>query len=333
MKRIKIKFVDFWEGFDFENNFIINSLRKQYDVELSDQPEYVFASVFGNDFLNYDCIRIQFTGENIVPDFSFFDYALGFEYMTYEDRYLRYPLYAVTELYGNVCKLMSTKHLNVTPELAKRDFCAMVVSNSTLTVSPKRTEIFHKLCTYKNVASGGRYLNNIGVPEGVKNKIEFQNKYKFTLALENTYQSGYVTEKLPQAFASKTVPIYLGSPKVAQDFNEKAFINLNNFDSMDKAIEYIKKVDEDDELYLEMLRTPALLDAEHVSKLNESLDAFLLNIVNQNYEKAFRRDREGRNKYKEDEYKKLLNELSFRTFKAFVKKILIALRLYKPWKR
>ena len=43
---IKINFKDFWENFDPKNNFFTNILRKKYDVEISDKPDYLFYSVY-----------------------------------------------------------------------------------------------------------------------------------------------------------------------------------------------------------------------------------------------------------------------------------------------
>ena len=45
-KTIKINFKDFWEDLNPENNFIINLLRKKYDVVISDKPDYLFYSVY-----------------------------------------------------------------------------------------------------------------------------------------------------------------------------------------------------------------------------------------------------------------------------------------------
>ncbi|MBU2615615.1 MAG: hypothetical protein KKC19_00775 [Nanoarchaeota archaeon] len=45
-KTIKINFKYFSEGFNPENNFFINNLRKLYDVEINDNPDYLFYSVY-----------------------------------------------------------------------------------------------------------------------------------------------------------------------------------------------------------------------------------------------------------------------------------------------
>ena len=95
MKTIKIKYVDFnvGLGFDPNNNEIINALSKRYNVVQCDDPDYIFYSVFGLDHLKYDCIRIFYTGECYTPDFNECDYAMGFDRLSFGDRYLRLPLY------------------------------------------------------------------------------------------------------------------------------------------------------------------------------------------------------------------------------------------------
>ncbi len=46
MKTIKIDFKYFFEGFDKEDNFFTNCLRKEYNVIISDNPDYMFYSVY-----------------------------------------------------------------------------------------------------------------------------------------------------------------------------------------------------------------------------------------------------------------------------------------------
>lgn len=45
-KAIKINFKYFWGGFDPENNLFTNFLRKHYNVIISDNPDYLFYSVY-----------------------------------------------------------------------------------------------------------------------------------------------------------------------------------------------------------------------------------------------------------------------------------------------
>ena len=93
MKKIKIKFSGMTGSFDQNNNFITNILKKHYEIEFSDEPDYLIYSVNSMDYLKYNCVRIYYTPENLTPDFNICDYAIGFDYLDFGDRYIRYPIY------------------------------------------------------------------------------------------------------------------------------------------------------------------------------------------------------------------------------------------------
>ncbi len=79
-------------GFD-PTNTISDILGEEYSLENSEDPDYVFASVFdGFSYMKYNCVRIIYTGEPFAPD----DYTIGFDKMncldeTGHDRFYRYP--------------------------------------------------------------------------------------------------------------------------------------------------------------------------------------------------------------------------------------------------
>lgn len=72
--------------------------------------------------------------------------------------------------------------------------------------------------------------------------------------------SGYTTEKICDAMAVRSIPIYWGNPDIHRDFNPKSFVNLHDFSSIDDAIEYIVALDRDDELYRKVLAEPYFHD-------------------------------------------------------------------------
>lgn len=293
MKTIKIKFVDFWKHWDPEDNFIVNVLNKNYKVIISEEPDYIFFSNFNPlfDHMEYNnCIKIFYTQENIMPDFNFCDYAIGFDNLNLGDRYMRYPIYFIENRYGHAWKRMLIKHKD-NDELQKDGFCSFVVSNGEADIL--RQQAFDKLNEYKRIASGGRYLNNIGMTNGVENKIEFESNYKFSLCFENSSHAGYSTEKIVEAFAAKTIPIYWGDSNICDIFNSKSFINVMDFESLDDLMDRIREIDEDDSLYKKILNEPALKnDASNVwEEKQKELDVFLNHIFEQSYEQAFRRNR------------------------------------------
>lgn len=286
MRKIKVNYAGWWEGFNPDTYLINQILRKYYDLEISDKPDYVFCSLYSNEFLKYDGIRIFYTGENIVPDFNLFDYCIGFDEIVFGDRYLRVPNYIMNPKYANDLELMCKKHL--TENNTDRKFCGFVCSNGNADLM--RNKIYEEVSKYKWVASGGRYLNNIGLPNGVDSKLDFQKQFKFSLALENTSFKGYTTEKLVEAFAAGGVPIYWGDPEVKRYFNEKAFINILDYPTLLDAVEEIKRIDRNSDIYMEYIKTPALIDLQHIERTKRGLEDFLINIIEQPLTQAGRRN-------------------------------------------
>ena len=74
---IKLDFCGFWGSLKKKNNLFYNLLSKHFDVEISDNPDFVICSNRGKPFeyMKYDCPRIMFMGENQSPDFTVFDYV------------------------------------------------------------------------------------------------------------------------------------------------------------------------------------------------------------------------------------------------------------------
>lgn len=58
-----------------------------------------------------------------------------------------------------------------------------------------------------------------------------------------------MTEKLFQAYFAGSIPIYWGDKTSVSDINKNAVIYADDFDSESDLVEYVKKVDNDDELY------------------------------------------------------------------------------------
>ncbi len=305
-KKIKIDFVDFWSDLNKEDNYFINRLRLYYDVEIDKSAPVIFASCFGDSAYDLtDRVKICFTGENYIPDLNIYDYVMGFHHMEFGDRYLRLPLYALyTERIGAALE----KHTKSDEYyLSKKKFCNRVVSNPDS--DPMREKLYEKLCEYKKVDSGGKYKNNVG--GAVKDKLAFERDYRFTLAFENTSTPGYVTEKMLEAFAGDTIPVYWGDPEIAKEFNPDAFINCMDYDNVEDIIGKIKEVNEDDQKYLAMMKAPMLKeDSAAAAILKEDYaDVFLRNIFDAEPQAAFRRNQEY---YGREYQKKMKNAIHMR---------------------
>lgn len=252
MRKLKIKFVDFWGGFQPTNNFFWNQLTNYFHLELSDNPEILFYSVFENENQSYSCYRIFYTGENIRPDFRLCDIALSFDYNTHP-AHIRLPLY--TRLFDLNQLKTENRKAKIYPQKSK--FCCMVVSNPDCKF---RNEFFEKLSEYKQVDSGGRYMNNIGY--SVVNKVDFIKDYKFVISFENSEYPGYTTEKIVEPLLCGSIPIYWGNPLIHKEFNTKSFVNIYDFKNIDEVIEYIRKIDSSDDLFYKIQLESGLINNE-----------------------------------------------------------------------
>lgn len=256
-RKIKVAFVDFWREFNPKDNFFTDILKENYDVIVDEnQPEFLFYSVFGTQNFRYNCTKIFFSGENILPNYKDCDYSLSFHLIDSEKHY-RLPLYA---LFDDVNKLIK-ENLDITKIMKeKKKFCNFIYSNP---YCKKRNEFFKKLSKYKKVDSAGRLYNNIGYRP--KDKIKFIQDYKFTIAFENEESDGYTTEKIFEPMLVNSIPIYWGNPLIYLDFNTKSFLNYYDYNSDEILIEKIIEIDNDDSKYADMLLQPYY----HNNKINQ----------------------------------------------------------------
>ncbi len=272
------------ESKGFRKKFILYFILSQhYTITLHRNPDKPADIVFGNPLgsarkiLSYqNTKRVFYTGENEVPNFNLFDYAIGFDELDFRDRYLRMPLYydrlhhkaesvndttAPYKIKGNSLYALKkpTHHfkenhpnlcavVNNESDPLKRGFASFVASNPN---APKRNAFYDALNAIEPVTGGGSVKNTLGY--NVKNKSEFLSQYKFNLCFENSQGYGYVTEKIIDAYFSHTIPIYWGSPSVAKDFNPKSFVNVCDFKDFDEAIDYVRYLHTHKNAYLDML--------------------------------------------------------------------------------
>lgn len=277
MKEIRVKFLDFWGGFDPRNFYLFKMMLKtNYNVILDDiNPDIVLGSVFGRQMDSWSHKkRILYTGENVKIDFSRCDYFMGFEFSN-DERVLRLPIYQLH--WGNSSEEEKQKFFTKELTPNRNKFCAFIHSNSN---ANKRNEFFFKLSQYKKVDSGGMAFNNIGYK--VDNKIQWLQDYKFCMCFENYSENGYLTEKLLDGMMGGCIPIYWGSESCNDEFNEKSFINWHKYGNDDDVIKRIIELDNNYAKYKEVYNESYLID----SKPNEFMDDLrVINFFNKIFDK------------------------------------------------
>ena len=150
----------------------------------------------------------------------------------------------------------------------KNDFLCMVLKNKTLGISinslvpslrkykkysnMKKRKQFDKVCCeklgsnkYQSYGRGWDKRCFKGSLPGNQN-YDVIASHKFTLAIENCSIPGYVTEKMMHTMFFGSIPIYLGATDVEKYVPKNTFIDVRDFDSYDKIIDFIVDLTEEE---------------------------------------------------------------------------------------
>ena len=287
-KHIRICYTNFWEGFDPEQCAITYFLREVYDVEICKIPneklDLLIMSLFGdtNKTLKYFSGQIkilQLIAENTYPNFNTVDYTIS-HYDLGFNRNLRYPHWAYRDFerrhnYYEPRTFQFQNQIEFTDDLFdnRSNDIPMAISNDYREGINIVEQLFEKF----KINSCGKWLNNVPpIGDKIESKIQYFNKFKFSLAFENATNDGYVTEKLYESFVANTIPIYFGCDDAKKDFNPKAFIHVRDYDNIDDLVNAIKEVMYDKERYKEMITQKRIINyVDYDARLKE----FLINII------------------------------------------------------
>jgi len=276
MNTVKIAFRNVWgPSSDFTIQYWLQMfpyLAGQYNFVINDRdPDVVFYSVYGyHAKVNERAVRVLFCGEPgdwfaagakvkpgdpSVTEAGFFHYGLTMAAENTHPNHIYMPLMCLhLHLYNRGPQdLVRTGE----PPPQKDFFCDFIYSNGN---SQVRIDFFKKLSAYRRVESPGAVEHNRPfLAWGYPAKQAFQSRCKFSIAFENTYFPGYTSEKLSDPLVARSVPIYSGNPRVDEICSPHSFINADKFASHEEAIEYIKRVDQDEALYRSYIEEPPFI--------------------------------------------------------------------------
>jgi hypothetical protein len=77
----------------------------------------------------------------------------------------------------------------------------------------------------------------------VKNKADALSDYAYSIAIENSQQDTYFTEKLVDCFTTGTVPIYWGTRKIGQYFDPDGVIHFDTVDEIPHILQSLSMED------------------------------------------------------------------------------------------
>ena len=145
-----------------------------------------------------------------------YDCILSGRVTNYDKKIINLPLF-ISYIYSNnyLHILQESKLISIVP---KKNICA-IISNGKSTLP--RNYFLQKLETKIHIDYAGSYKNNVRRIGGAYNSDEmlrFYSEYKFIIAMENTKQETYITEKIINGFLANTIPIYWGSDNISDYF-------------------------------------------------------------------------------------------------------------------
>jgi hypothetical protein len=281
MRKIKIWFTDFWDGFNYHHDPIFGELLfNNFELVLDSSPDILIFSVFGTNHFNFtNCVKILYTPENFyehkyvgllnnlghddiynICDFSITSFKFN------EDKNFRMPCYIRRYGYKSVGTVLD-RSIKL-----KTKTCLYLQNNCT----EIRDDFVRKLSTKIKIDSPGKCLNNTSLY--VEDKLKFIADYKFVISFENSSTPYYSSEKLYDCFLSKTLPIYWGDPQVHNDFNPNSMITLNNLNDFDSVLDYILYLDNNENEYYNMLSNNPILNQDLIS--SEKFLTFFKKILN-----------------------------------------------------
>ena len=196
MKTIKINFKNFWEGFNKEDNLFTNLLKKDYNVVIDVNPDFMFYSVYPENVISKDIkskgdmirkispmlyksmrsiytkinnkqevadvpqgdfVKILYTTEEVRPNMDECDFAFSPFQDVKDERHFEIPVHLICDWYF---KDRLPLNRNIDLDKIKKDktkFCNFLYSQEF----KFRNDFFKKLSKYKTIDSPGRCMNNM----------------------------------------------------------------------------------------------------------------------------------------------------------------------------
>ena len=298
-------------------NYLVNLLKKNYDVEISnDNPDIVF---FSNQFVSTSNLD-EYTGENAKTEYDFpnakkvfisGEAVANYDYYTTKsdqhftigkpgdlnnERHLNISYFSIVSAWQlwDECKMFDspfgwlTQKKNLGEILKNKKYFAAIVQQST---NDYRRGLFDNLCTIEKVRSCGGFETNIPdcslanrgrtEAEAYGNKVKFLSEHFFSLQVQSTTLDWFTQEKIIQAYAANTIPIFWGNPQILDDgFNPESFINCHNYSSIDEVTEKVREIYSDKNKVYKMLLEPVFVDNKLPKEFDEDvLIEFLDKIV------------------------------------------------------
>jgi len=202
-----------------------------FDVQNKYKPDLVIKSHFGERTDNYTCPYILWSGEAVRVKPNSYPPLCEINTIIVEDPsvksfYIPYALWTDYK-YENV---QGREHEN---NIQQKKYDFVYISKNC---QEHRENLFKELKSLYNNTDKIHSLGDCQRTHDEKsdrdnypNNKDIYKNYKFVFCMENTEVDGYITEKIMLGFLGKSIPIYYGTNRIKEIFNENSFFYINDY--------------------------------------------------------------------------------------------------------
>ena len=268
---LKIKLSDKIKSYYLSNKYYSTKSIEQFiELFLPNNINYIFVDA--HEKSNITLWDIQHTDNEILKDDEI-NILLCIENCLHFNHYAHYNLYGnygnnkfKIYIYNHITKLEITENYIAIPMIYnfinyfknnyeyikpsdmtpfnEKKYC-LIINKSGIN---KEIELYSsKLKKYGNIDNISMY-NDLILNKSCYNSIELLNvfnKYKFILCFENSYNDGYITEKIFNCFFARTIPIYKGSNIISTYINQESYLKTDNVNILLNNIELLMNNEEE----------------------------------------------------------------------------------------
>lgn len=266
-KTLKLHFTDMWGHgryqFNNQDNYFYDLLSLKYNLVLDPvAPDILIYSCFGSKHKDFNCFKVFFSGENIksgIPGSCINpqDASCSISFSKYPTTSINFylPLWV---LFVNWFQKYQPRMLPANPTYCNslNDLTSLACQRSLKGFDQRkemifinnnfikdRVKLFLRLQSLIHIDSYGKIFNNQNGPirgSELDKHLILQN-YRCTIALENSFYPGYITEKIIQPYAAGCIPIYRGGFD-SNTFNPLSMILYDTYSNLDDLVNEVVSV-------------------------------------------------------------------------------------------
>jgi hypothetical protein len=198
------------------------------------------------------------------------------------NEYLALPVIYFRMNYFKLKKDYYFNHPDLQKTFSEKKFCLMINKSGINKKTNAFSNVLNSIGQVDNIHIYNNYIENKSCYNSIE-LLKVFNQYKFIICFENSYNNGYITEKIFNSFFSKSIPLYSGSEKIHDYFNKDSFVNI---DDSYNYINLINELNNNELLYNQYINNEKInnsyKDENFLEEMKNYIDSELRNYEEKN---------------------------------------------------